>query len=244
MDQSIDIVIPVLNEEEALPKSIAYLHSFLVENLEVRWRIVIADNGSKDSTPLVSKNLMKQYPELSYIRLEQRGRGRALRKAWLESKATMVCYMDVDLSTKLQALPLLVRALQSGYHIAIGSRLMPGASVHLRSLKREFISQSYNTLIRTMFFTRFKDAQCGFKAMTRETAQVLVPVISDSGWFFDSELLLLAEKGGFSIKDVPVEWTDDPDSRVRVFKTAVDDLKGLFRLRTGGLYKALNSTKS
>ena len=237
MDQSIDIVIPVLNEEEALPKSIAYLHAFLVENLEVRWRIVIADNGSKDSTPLVSKNLMNQYPELSYIRLEQRGRGRALRRAWLESKATMVCYMDVDLSTKLQALPLLVRALQGGYHIAIGSRLMPGANVHLRSLKREFISRSYNTLIRTMFLTRFKDAQCGFKAMTREAAQLLVPVILDSGWFFDSELLIVAEKRGFRIQEIPVTWTDDPDSRVKIASTAFADLKGLFRLRFGGIPK-------
>ena len=235
MTPSVDIVIPVLNEEKALPGSIACLHGFLSENLDGPWRIVIADNGSTDTTPQVSHTLAEQYPEVAYLRIEQRGRGRALRKAWLESDTDIVSYMDVDLSTNLQAFPLLLQALQDGHDIAIGARLIPGAEVHLRSLKRELISRSYNLLIKLMFATRFHDAQCGFKAVTKAAASTLVPHIVDQGWFFDSELLILAEKRGFKIKEVPVAWTDDPDTRVKVVGTAWGDFKGLLRLRFGGL---------
>ena len=235
MTPSVDIVIPVLNEEKALPGSIACLHGFLSENVASPWRIVIADNGSTDTTPHVSDTLAEQYEEVSYLRIEQRGRGRALRKAWLESDADIVSYMDVDLSTNLQAFPLLLQALQDGHDIAIGARLIPGAEVHLRSLKREFISRSYNLLIKLMFATRFHDAQCGFKAVTKAAAATLVPHVVDQGWFFDSELLVLAEKRGFRIKEIPVSWTDDPDTRVKVVGTAWGDFKGLLRLRFGGL---------
>ena len=235
MTPSVDIVIPVLNEEKALPGSIACLHGFLSENVARPWRIVIADNGSTDTTPHVSDTLAEQYEEVSYLRIEQRGRGRALRKAWLESDADIVSYMDVDLSTNLQAFPLLLQALQDGHDIAIGARLIPGAEVHLRSLKREFISRSYNLLIKLMFATRFHDAQCGFKAVTKAAAATLVPHVVDQGWFFDSELLVLAEERGFRIKEIPVSWTDDPDTRVKVVGTAWGDFKGLLRLRFGGL---------
>ena len=235
MTPSVDIVIPVLNEEKALPSSIACLHGFLSENLDGPWRIVIADNGSSDATPQVCHTLAEQYSEVTYLRIEQRGRGRALRKAWLESAADVVSYMDVDLSTDLRAFPLLLHALQDGHDIAIGARLIPGAEVHLRSLKRELISRSYNLLIKLMFATRFHDAQCGFKALTRAAAATLVPYVVDQGWFFDSELLILAEKRGFEIKEVPVAWTDDPDTRVKVVGTAWKDFKGLLRLRFRGL---------
>ena len=235
MPSSVDIVLPVLNEEAALPKTVASLHAFLSQNLAGPWRIVIADNGSDDATPQVGQALTQQYKQVSYLRLEQRGRGRALRRAWLESDADIVSYMDVDLSTDLQALPLLLQALQDGHDIAIGARLIPGAEVHLRSLKREFISRSYNLLIKLMFATRFHDAQCGFKAVTKAAVAALVPHVVDQGWFFDSELLILAEKRGFRIKEIPVAWTDDPDTRVKVAGTAWGDFKGLLRLRFGGL---------
>ena len=143
--------------------------------------------------------------------------------------------MDVDLSTDLSAFQPLVQALEDGYDLAIGSRLAKESTVRLRSLKREIISRSYNLLIEAMFFTRFSDAQCGFKAMTSAAARALLPHVQDQGWFFDTELLILAEKRGFRIMDVPVSWTDDPDTRVKVVRTALDDLKGLLRLRFGGL---------
>ena len=235
MPASIDIVIPVLNEEHALPSTVATLRDFLRDAIPNRWRIVIADNGSDDSTPEVGRGLADEHTDVAYLRLEQRGRGRALRRAWLESEADLVSYMDVDLSTDLSAFPPLVQALEDGYDLAIGSRLSSGATVRLRSLKREVISRSYNLLIKAMFFTRFSDAQCGFKAMTAAAARALLPHVRDQGWFFDTELLILAEKRGFRIMDVPVTWTDDPDTRVKVMRTALDDLKGLLRLRFGGL---------
>lgn len=232
---SIDIVIPVLNEERALPGTVATLREFLRDAIPNPCRIVIADNGSDDSTPQVGRGLAEEHPDVAYLRLEQRGRGRALRRAWLESQADLVSYMDVDLSTDLSAFQPLVQALEDGYDLAIGSRLAKESTVRLRSLKREVISRSYNLLIEAMFFTRFSDAQCGFKAMTSAAARALLPHVQDQGWFFDTELLILAEKRGFRIMDVPVTWTDDPDTRVKVVRTALDDLKGLLRLRFGGL---------
>jgi glycosyltransferase involved in cell wall biosynthesis len=244
MAPMIDVVIPVLNEEKALPKCMSSLREFLGKYSPYEFRIVIADNGSTDQTPSIAEALSKEYSEVSWTRLEVRGRGRALRKAWLDSDADILSYMDVDLSTGLDAFPVLARAIgENGYDVAIGSRLMKGSVVKKRSLKREVTSRTYNLIIKAVFFTRFSDAQCGFKAISRNAAQFLIPKIQDQGWFFDSELLLLAEKGGFRIKDVPVEWVDDPDTRVRVVKTATDDLKGLMRLRLGGLSKALKSNE-
>ena len=232
---SVEVVIPVLNEERALPGTVATLREFLRDAIPNPCRIVIADNGSNDSTPQVGRGLAEEHPDVAYLRLEQRGRGRALRRAWLESQADLVSYMDVDLSTDLSAFQPLVQALEDGYDLAIGSRLAKESTVRLRSLKREVISRSYNLLIEAMFFTRFSDAQCGFKAMTSAAARALLPHVQDQGWFFDTELLILAEKRGFRIMDVPVTWTDDPDTRVKVVRTALDDLKGLLRLRFGGL---------
>jgi glycosyltransferase involved in cell wall biosynthesis len=234
---SIDIIIPVLNEERALPSCVTTLRQFMASAIHNPWRIIIADNGSDDTTPEVSHQLMQEHPDVGYLRLEQRGRGRALRRAWLESQADLVSYMDVDLSTDLNAFPPIIQALEEGYDIAVGSRLAKGATVHRRMLKREIASRGYNLLIKGMFFTKFSDAQCGFKAMTSTAAQALLPHIKDTGWFFDSELLIIAEKRGFHIKDVPVTWTDDPDTRVKVVRTAIRDVQGLLRLRFGGLPK-------
>ena len=238
MSTSVDVIIPVYNEEKDLPRSIASLHDFLEKNLSYDWRIVIADNGSTDSTLATAEALSKEYSKVTYIHLDQKGRGRALRRAMLESTADIVSYMDVDLSTNLEAFPPMINAIATdGHHIAMGSRLIEGAQV-TRSLKREVVSRCYNLLIKMMFFTRFKDAQCGFKAVSRRAIQDLVPLIENRGWFFDSELLILAEKNGYTIKEVPVRWVDDPDSRVNIAKTASEDIRGLLRLRFGGLRAA------
>ena len=243
MPPRVDVVIPVLNEERALPVCVDTLLQFLANSSPYPFRIVVADNGSTDRTPEIAESLSQEnWPRVAWSRLEIRGRGRALRKAWLESDADILTYMDVDLSTDLAAFPPLVRAIgEEGFDLAVGSRLMKGASVSKRTLKREITSRSYNTIIKAAFFTRFSDAQCGFKAISSSAAQALIPKVQDQGWFFDSELLILAEKGGYRIKDIPVRWVDDPDTRVRVVKTAVDDLKGLYRLRFGGVSRALKS---
>ncbi len=240
MTTSIDVVIPVFNEEKALPSSIAELHGFLSRNIsDLEWHIVIADNGSTDGTLEVAKRLSDRYQEVNYLGLQQRGRGRALRATWLNSSADILSYMDVDLSTDLEALPRLIDAITNeGYDLAIGSRLRKGSQVIGRSPLREMISRGYSLLFRAMFFTGFRDAQCGFKAVSRKAAGALVPQVMDTGWFFDSEMLILAEKNGYRIKEVPVIWTDDPESRVRIMSTAYGDLKGLLRLRFGGLRRA------
>jgi glycosyltransferase involved in cell wall biosynthesis len=231
---SLDVVIPVYNEERDLAPNITKLRDFLVQSCPYRWRVVIANNASTDRTLEIAQALAEQYPgEVTYIHLEQKGRGRALKRAWLASTADVVCYMDVDLSTNLRHLMPLVEPIFAGrYHIAIGSRLMPGARV-TRQLKREVISRAYNLIIKLMFpRRRFSDAQCGFKALSRQAVQDLVPYIQDNHWFFDSELLLRAEQCGYKIWEVPVEWIEDLDSRVKIIPTAIEDLKGLWRVRT------------
>lgn len=239
MSKTLDVVIPILNEENGLTHSVATLHQFLSDKLDgIDWRILIADNGSTDSTPQVCRELTDTYPQVDFIRLEQRGRGRALRRAWLDSRSDVVSYMDVDLSTDLECFPDLVRAItDDGYDIAIGSRLIPGSDVIGRSVKREFLSRSYSLVFRTMFLTPFRDAQCGFKALSRSAAESLVPLVKDNEWFFDTELLLLAQHNGFRIKELPVKWTDDPDSRVNVITASYQDIMGLLRLRLGGRRK-------
>ncbi|GIW06492.1 MAG: hypothetical protein KatS3mg060_1297 [Dehalococcoidia bacterium] len=230
---TVDVVIPVYNEEKALPGSIAQLREFLSEKFPHPWRIIIADNASIDRTAEVGAALAAEHPDVKYLRLEQKGRGRALRTAWLASDADILSYMDVDLSTNLNAFPPLIDAIVTrGYDLATGSRLMP-ASRTTRSLKREIISRGYNLLIRLLFWHHFSDAQCGFKAITRQAAHDLVPLVEDQSWFFDTELLLRAEQRGYRIAEVPVEWIEDLDSRVNIVRTAIDDVRGLLRVRFG-----------
>jgi glycosyltransferase involved in cell wall biosynthesis len=228
----VDVVIPVYNEEQALAESVAELTSFLETMLPYDWKIVIADNASIDRTPEVGAALADADDRVEYLRLEQKGRGRALRRAWLDSDADVVSYMDVDLSTNLDAfLPLVQSILEAPFDVAIGSRLLGGARV-TRQWKRELISRGYNVLIKVIFPRRgFSDAQCGFKAVSRRAADELVPLIVNNEWFFDSELLLRAEQRGYRIYEVPVEWIEDLDSRVNVTSTAMEDIRGLLRVR-------------
>ncbi len=240
MKKTLDVVIPVLNEERALADSVNALAAFLSNNLnDYEWAVVVADNGSTDATPSICQSLSEQDSRVRHVRLEQRGRGRALKRAWAESNADIVAYMDVDLSTDLSALPQTIAAVDDeGYDIAIGSRLKRGAQVIGRSFKRELISRSYSLIFRAMFLAGFQDAQCGFKAVSRRAADDVAPLVVDNGWFFDTEMLLIAEKNGYRIKEIPVKWTDDPDSRVKIISTAWEDIKGLLRLRFGGLRQA------
>jgi glycosyltransferase involved in cell wall biosynthesis len=228
---SLDVVIPVLNEAHVLEKSVDTVRAFLAENMPCRWRVVIVDNGSKDGTDRVAASLAERHPDVAFLHLHQRGRGRALRYAWTTSTADVVCYMDVDLSTELAALRKLVDGiLFEGYDVATGSRLLAHSRTR-RSFKREVISRCYNLLVKAVLWTSFSDAQCGFKAVSRRAVDALVPHIKDQSWFFDTELLTLAEKWGYRIKDVPVLWVEDDDSRVKIMRTAWDDIKGVWRVR-------------
>lgn len=226
----IEIVVPVYNEEAALERSVLRLHDFLGREMPFAWRIVIADNASTDAAPRIARELARRLENVSSMRLLVKGRGHALRAAWMASDAHVLCYMDVDLSTDLRALLPLVAALVSGHSdVAIGTRLAYGSHV-VRGRKRELISRTYNHLLRLVLRARFSDAQCGFKAVRAEVARRLLPSVRDNGWFFDTELLVLAQEHGLRIHEVPVDWTDDPDSRVDIVRTAMDDLKGIARL--------------
>ncbi len=230
--KSFDVVIPVYNEERVLAQSVESLGAFLGERFPYRWRIVIADNASTDRTLDVAKELAGRYPgEVAWIHLDQKGRGRALKKAWLESDADGMCYMDVDLSTDITKTIDLARAvLDEGYDLAYGSRLAKTSETK-RSLKREIVSRGNMAVIKGLFWVRFSDAQCGFKAIGRQAAQELLPHVSDTYWFFDTELLIKAEKGGYRLKEVPVAWTEDPDTRVKLVQDIGKQLRGLLRVR-------------
>ncbi|HEY3673588.1 MAG TPA: glycosyltransferase [Acidimicrobiia bacterium] len=226
----VEIVVPVRDEERGLDASIRTLQAYLIDQFTVPWAITIADNASTDTTAAIAQHLASTLDGVRVLHLDEKGRGRALRAAWSASDAQVVAYMDVDLSTDLDALLPLVAPLLSGHSdVAIGTRLASNARV-VRGPKRELISRGYNLLLRTTLRAGFSDAQCGFKALRADVARELLPLVEDQGWFFDTELLVLAEHNGLRIHEVPVDWVDDPVSRVDIVRTATDDLRGVWRM--------------
>ncbi|GLX03756.1 bifunctional glycosyltransferase family 2/GtrA family protein [Microbispora sp. NBRC 16548] len=231
----VEVVVPVYNEERVLAASVERLHAYLSGDFPYGFRVTIADNASTDGTWTIARRLARELPGVRAVHLDQKGRGRALRRVWESSDADVVGYMDVDLSTDLDAFLPLIAPLMTGHSdLAIGTRLSPWSNV-VRGPKREVISRSYNLLLRSLMGARFSDAQCGFKAARTEVVQALLPAVKDEAWFFDTELLLLAEQHGLRIHEVPVDWVDDPDSRVDIVRTAVDDLRGMWRVARGSL---------
>lgn len=228
---SVEIVIPIYNEQEELVKNITKLHSYVKSTLSsYAWSITIADNASTDNSFALSQKLVKSKSGIKCLHLDKKGRGSAVKKAWRQSAADILVYMDLDLSTDLKSLLPLIGSLTEKYDIAIGSRLLPGSRVIGRPIKREILSRIYNILIKIFFTVHFSDAQCGFKGVTRNVVNRLLPYIKDDAWFFDSELLILGEKMGFKIYEEPVRWVDNPGSTVRVLPTVSGDLAGLWRL--------------
>jgi putative flippase GtrA len=229
----LEVVVPVYNEQAGLASSIRILHAYLSAEFDVEWLITIADNASVDRTLEIATDLTYELDRVRVLHLDEKGRGRALKAAWLDSPARVVAYVDVDLSTDLRGLPPLVAPLLSGHSdVAIGTRLAASSRVS-RGGKREFISRCYNFLLRRTMGAQFTDAQCGFKAIRSDVAAQLLPLVEDTGWFFDTELLILAERSGMRIHEVPVDWVDDPDSRVDILSTAREDLRGMFRVTRG-----------
>ncbi|MDQ4215599.1 bifunctional glycosyltransferase family 2/GtrA family protein [Microbacterium capsulatum] len=230
LDLDLDVVVPVHNEQDTLEQSIALLHEHLGGDGFASWRITIADNASTDDTARIADELAARFEGVVAVHLPEKGRGRALRAVWSASPARVLVYVDEDLSTDLRALRPLVAPLLSGHSdLAIGSRLSRASRI-VRGGKREFVSRSYNLLLRGAFGVRFSDAQCGFKAIRAEAAHRLLPYVEDDAWFFDTELLLLAERSGLRIHEVPVDWIDDPHSSVDIVPTAIADLRGMVRV--------------
>ena len=229
--KKIDIVIPCLNEEKILESSINILRKFLKKNMcQYECDITIADNGSTDNTFEIAKNLSRKYSDVRVIKLKKRGRGRALKKAWSMSNSDILSYMDVDLSTELNAFPPMINAISNGYHVGTGTRLAKESKTK-RVFKREFISRTYNILIKLILWTKYSDAQCGFKAIDKHTFQKLLPNLKDNEWFFDTELLTIAEKRGLKIYEIPVTWIEDMDSRVNIIDTAYKYIRDIIKLK-------------
>lgn len=230
---TLNIVIPVYNEEKELLASVSTLHAFLMQNLkDFEWKIIIADNASTDNTLEIAKKLSRSYKNVVSFHLDKKGRGRAVKTVWTKYLCDINSYMDVDLSSDLKHFVPLIGSLLRGYDIAIGSRNARGARVYGRNMLRTFTSKIYIWLIKLFFWINFSDAQCGFKAVTSRIVTDVIPRIEDNEWFFDTELLIFSEKLGYRIYEEPVTWIDNPGSTVRVWKTAQGDLDGLFRLFT------------
>ena len=241
---SVDLVLPVYNEELILESSVARILEWTAAHPEHEWRIVVADNASTDRTLEIARALEAQHSRsggggrLVALHIPVKGRGIALRVAWLTSPADVLAYMDVDLSTDLQHVPALVDPIAAGVaDVAYGTRLHRDSQTE-RSFRRDLTSRLYVQILRRLGRLRVSDAQCGFKAIGREPARALLPLVRDSGWFFDSELLLLAQENGYRLREVPVRWIEDRDSRVAIVRTALEDLKGLWRMRAGGVPRA------
>jgi glycosyltransferase involved in cell wall biosynthesis len=229
----VEVTVPVYNEEKVLAESVRKLHAYLTANLPFHFVITIADNASTDTTFAIARRMEAELPRVRAVHLDRKGRGLALRHVWGTSAADVVAYMDADLSTGLEAfLPLLAPLVSGHGDVATGSRLLPGAKV-VRGPKREIISRAYNVLLRMFLAARFSDAQCGFKAGRSEVIRALLPDVQDDAWFFDTELLLLAQRRGLRICEIPVTWVEDPDSKVDIIRTALADLRGMARLRFG-----------
>lgn len=241
---SVDVVIPCYNEEHVLAGSVEQVLAFCDEHPEHEWRVVVADNASTDGTLDVARELEERYPRrVAALSVPVKGRGIALRTAWLTSPADVACYMDVDLSTDLVHVPELVDPIAAGEaDVTFGSRLAEGAQTE-RGWRREFISRSYVWILKHIGGLKVSDAQCGFKGISTEVARSIVPLVKDNAWFFDSELLLVAQENGYRLREVPVRWTDDPDSRVAIVSTALEDLKGIWRLRRGGVPRVAAGTR-
>jgi glycosyltransferase involved in cell wall biosynthesis len=228
---SLNVVLPAYNEQEEIRESVLTLARYLQDHLkDFDWEITVADNASRDRTYAIAQSLAAENPRIRAVHLRQKGRGRAVKHVWEKSKADILAYMDVDLSTDLKHLSPLVRSLLRGYDIAIGSRNTSGARVYGRNPLRTITSKGYIFIIKLLFWVHFTDAQCGFKAVTKSVVRERVPAIVDNAWFFDSELLIVGEKSRYRIYEEPVTWIDNPGSTVRVLKTAWGDLKGLWRL--------------
>lgn len=242
LNPTVDIVIPVLNEEESLPICVQKLLSYTNKFKQYSWKIVIADNGSEDLTGQIAKKLAKTYSNVSYFHIKEKGRGRALKLSWGESTSEVMVYMDVDLSTNLDALiPLVDAIVIENFDICVGTRLSKNSKVIGRKIIREIMSRGYNFLINCFFPVKgFSDAQCGFKGISKKLGYNILPYIKDNEWFFDTELLLSCRHYSIPVKEIGVIWVDDPNTRVKILPTVWKDFKGLIRLRFLGFNKNIN----
>ncbi|MCX6745528.1 MAG: glycosyltransferase [Candidatus Parcubacteria bacterium] len=231
------IVIPSYNEElvieNTLLKLAAYAQQFLTD---YDYQIIAADNKSTDKTKEKARQLLAKINRLAYLFIEQKGKGLAIKRTWqkYQDDFDFFVFMDADLATDLSALLPLISALaKENYDLAIGSRNLKDSKIQ-RSLWRRFFSFGYGLLAKLILGTKISDSTCGFKAVNKKVVQEIMPLVKNQTWFFDSELVFLAEKKGFKIKEIPVCWAEPrklDKSKVNVLKVSSQYLKELLRLR-------------
>lgn len=233
----INLAIPIYNEELILAENTKKILDYLSDhnNLGFDWQIILADNASTDQTPIIGKKLAQQFPDkIKYLRLEQKGKGLAVKTAWQLFPANYYLFMDADLSTDLEALPRLLDELKNGVDVAIGSRYLPGSKIN-RSLLRTFISKTLRLIINTWLKLPLTDLPCGFKGVSRKIVDVLLPQVKNNEWFFDTELLYLAYQQKYNIKEIPVNWQETHNqkrkSRVGIFQVSWNYLKEIYKLK-------------
>lgn len=228
-----EVIFPVYNESDTLSEQIKIFNEFFEEEFKKNIFITIADNGSTDNTATISDKLLKNKLIQKYIFIPQKGRGRAIKDCIKKSKADIVCYMDIDLSTDLAHFKELIDSIsKKGNDISIGSRLSKKSKVVGRKKIREFTSRAYNLLIKFFFpMSGIKDMQCGFKAFSRKKILPVIDLVQNNRWFFDTELIIISRKLNLKIDQIPVKWTDDPNTSVNIISTAIEDIVGLTKLR-------------
>lgn len=228
------IVIPAFNEESVLKQSVLKIFDFCESNLPDAYQIIIADNKSTDQTAKIGRALAQRLRPVDYLYVGLKGKGAAIRSGFSKYSADIYCFMDADLATDLSALPLLIKGINQGWDVVIGSRFAKESKVR-RSLPRKIFSWGYHAIAKIFLNLKIKDLPCGFKGINQKVKENVLPQVRNNEWFFDSELVVLAEKQGYKIKEIPISWSDPrkgrDKSRVRTLPLAINYLKEIIALR-------------
>lgn len=230
------ITLPCFNEEQVLEKNVNTIFNYAQKGLsDYDWSILVIDNASSDKTFEIAKKLNQQNPKILIAQYLKKGRGAALKNVWQANNCyDIYSYMDIDLATDLNHFTDLISKLDEGYNIAVGSRYVPGAKAQ-RSFRRKFMSKVYNLLLKLFLKVDFKDAQCGFKAFDKKSIINILPKTFDSGWFWDTEFMILAERSGYKIIEIPVVWKEVRDeireSKVSPLAEAFKQLRNIRLMR-------------
>ncbi|MGQ9778956.1 MAG: dolichyl-phosphate beta-glucosyltransferase [Bacillota bacterium] len=227
----LSLVIPAYNEEERLPKTLDRIIAYFADRED--YEIVVVDDGSTDNTLALARAYAARYPQIRVVTNgTNRGKGYSVRHGLLVARGRIRLFSDSDLSTPIEETPKLLARLKEGYDLAIGSRYSPDANlVRPQPFYRRILRLGFNLLVRLITGLKYHDTQCGFKALTKESAELIAPRLSIAGFGFDPELLWIAERFGLRVAEVGVTWVDDRRSKVRPLRDAWRMFLDLIRIR-------------
>ena len=237
---TVDIVVPVYNEQETLATQIKKLHNYVEQIEKINCSIIIANNGSQDETASIAIELTKIYSNVRYSFTSQPGPGKILKQCWSQSDADIVGYMDLDLSTSLHHFSEAVELLSDdSCDVVNGSRLLPESQVIGRRAMRTVSSIVFNKVLKTVFQTKISDGMCGFKFFRRDVInEIKLSEIEHDGWFASASFLLVAEAQKFRIREIPVVWQDDARSKVKIIKLSLEYLRNIVSLKRSKQFKS------